>query len=80
MHSNTSFGSVQNSVFQTVVNYLNMKGLKARGAARGQVMGTDQRHTTAYASIVDLDEAYKVGQKTVEMALYEGNGWMGTNI
>lgn len=74
----TSFGSSQNSVWQTVVNYLNNKGLKARGAARGQVMGTDQRHTTAYASIVDLDEAYKVGQKAVEIAIYEGNGWMAT--
>lgn len=74
----TSFGSSQNSVFQTVVNYLNMKGLKARGAARGQVMGTDQRDTTAYASIVDLDEAYKVGQKAVDIAVKEGNGWMAT--
>jgi 6-phosphofructokinase len=74
----TSFGSSQTSVFQTVVNYLNGKGLKARGAARGQVMGTDQRDTTAYASIVDLDEAYKVGQKAVEIALDDGNGWMAT--
>jgi 6-phosphofructokinase 1 len=74
----TSFGSSQMSVYQTVVNYLNSKGLKARGAARGQVMGTDQRHTTSYASIVDLDEAYKVGQKAVEIALNDGNGWMAT--
>ncbi len=74
----TSFGSSQSSVFQTVVNYLNKKGLKARGAARGQVMGTDQRHSTAYTSIVDLDEAYKVGQKAVEIAVYDGNGWMAT--
>ena len=74
----TSFGSSQNSVYQTVVNYLNSKGLKARGAARGQVMGTDQRDTIAYASIVDLDEAYKVGQKAVEIALNHGNGWMAT--
>jgi 6-phosphofructokinase 1 len=73
-----SFGSSQNSVFQTVVNYLNSKGLKARGAARGQVMGTDQRDTTAYASVVDLDEAYKVGQKAVEIAVCEGNGYMST--
>ena len=71
---NTSFGSGQNSVFQTVVNYLNSKGLKTRG----QVMGTDQRDTTAFASIVDLDEAYKVAQKAVEIALYDGNGWMAT--
>lgn len=74
----TSFGSSQNSVFQTVVNYLNSKGLKTRGAARGQVMGTDQRGTTAYTSVVDLDEAYKVGQKAVEIALFNGNGWMAT--
>jgi 6-phosphofructokinase 1 len=74
----TSFGSSQNSVFQTVVNWLNNKGLKTRGSARGQVMGTDQRDTTAYASIVDLDEAYKVGQKAVEIALNDGTGWMAT--
>jgi 6-phosphofructokinase len=74
----TSFGSSQISVYQAVVNYLNEKGLKARGAARGQVMGTDQRDTTAYASVVDLDEAYKVGQKAVDIALHDGNGWMAT--
>lgn len=74
----TSFGSSQNSVYQNVVNYLNSNGLKAAGAARGQVMGTDQRDTTAYASVVDLDEAYKVGQKAVEIALNDGNGWMAT--
>jgi ATP-dependent phosphofructokinase / diphosphate-dependent phosphofructokinase len=74
----TSFGSSHTSVFQTVVNYLNMKGINARGSARGQVMGTDQRDTAAYASIVDLDEAYKVGQKAVEIALKEENGWMAT--
>lgn len=73
-----SFGSSHNSVYQIVVNYLNSKGLKARGSARGQVMGTDQRDTTAFASVVDLDEAYKVGQKAVEIALNDGNGWMAT--
>ena len=74
----TSFGSSKISVSQAVVNYLNEKGLKARGAARGQVMGTDQRHSAIYASTVDLEEAYKVGQKAVEIALTEGNGWMAT--
>lgn len=73
-----SFGSSQTSVYQTVVNYLNSKGLKARGSARGQVMGTDQRDTSAFASIVDLDEAYKVGQKAVDIAINDGNGWMAT--
>lgn len=74
----TSFGSSKLSVYQAVVNYLNSKGIKARGAARGQVMGTDQRDTAIYASTVDLDEAYKVGQKAVEIAMNEGNGWMAT--
>ncbi|KUO60225.1 6-phosphofructokinase [bacterium BRH_c32] len=74
----TSFGSSKMSVYQSVVNYLNAKGLKAKGASRGQVMGTDQRDTMIYASTVDLDEAYKVGQKSVEIAMNEGNGWMAT--
>jgi len=74
----TSFGSSKVSVYQSVVNYLNTKGLKAKGAARGQVMGTDQRDTMIYASTVDLDEAYRVGQKAVEIAMNEGNGWMAT--
>ena len=74
----TSFGSSQQSVFQAVVNYLNSKGLQARGKARGQVMGTDQRDTAVYASTVDLDEAYRVGQKAVDIAMNEGNGWMAT--
>jgi 6-phosphofructokinase 1 len=74
----TSFGSSKVSVYQKVVNFLNEKGLKAKGAARGQVMGTDQRDTMIYASTIDLDEAYKVGQKAVEIALTDGNGWMAT--
>ncbi len=74
----TSFGSSKISVFQVVVNYLNEKGLKAKGSARGQLMGTDQRDTMIYASTVDLDEAYKVGQKAVDIAMNEGNGWMST--
>ncbi len=74
----TSFGSSKMSVFQKVVNYLNETGIKAKGAARGQVSGTDQRDTMIYASTVDLDEAYKVGQKAVEVAMKDGNGWMAT--
>ena len=74
----TEYGSSRNSVQQTVVNYLNKIGLKACGSARGQVMGTDQRHSMIYSSVVDLDEAYKVGQKAVEIAMNEGNGWMAT--
>ncbi len=74
----TSFGSSQISVYQNIINRLNEKGLKARGSARGQVMGTDQRATAIYASIIDIDEAYRVGQKAVEIAINEGNGWMAT--
>jgi 6-phosphofructokinase 1 len=74
----TNFGATKISVYQTVINYLNEKGLKARGAARGQVAGTDQRDTAIYASTVDLDEAWQVGKKAVEIALHDGNGWMAT--
>jgi 6-phosphofructokinase len=74
----TSFGASKQSVYQSVVNYLNSKGIRAQGSARGQVMGTDQRHSIIYASTVDLDEAYKVGQKAVEIALSGENGWMAT--
>ncbi len=76
----TSFGSSKVSVQQTVVNYLNDKGIKARGAARGQVMGTDQRHSIIYGSTIDLDEAYRVGQKAVDIAVNDGNGWMATML
>ncbi len=74
----TVFGASQISVYQTVVNHLNSKGFNVTGKARGQVMGTDQRDTMIYASTVDLDEAYKVGQKAVDIAMNEGNGWMAT--
>ena len=50
------FSSSETTVAQTVVNYLNKVGLKARGSARGNVPGTDQRHSMAYASTVDLEE------------------------
>ena len=74
----TQFGSSQLTVQQAVVNYLNSKGIKAAGSARGQVPGTDQRHNMIYASVTDLDEAYNVGRKAVEIALHDGNGWMAT--
>src|SRR5262249_4772570 len=46
----TSFSASQLTVAQIVVNYLNNAGLAAKGAARGNVPGTDQRHAMAYAS------------------------------
>lgn len=78
LFGHVAYGSGKESAYQHVVNYLNQVGLKAKGAARGQVPGTDQRHSMVYASTVDLEEAYKVGQKAVEIALYDGNGWMAT--
>jgi ATP-dependent phosphofructokinase / diphosphate-dependent phosphofructokinase len=74
----TSFGSSKMTVAQAVVNYLNGKGLPVKGAARGNVMGTDQRHSMAYASAVDLDEAYRLGQKAVELAATGQSGFMAT--
>jgi len=58
-----SFGHVQFSASKTtvasmVVNYLNEAGLPVNGTARSNVPGTHQRHDIAYASTVDLDEAY----------------------
>jgi 6-phosphofructokinase 1 len=41
-------------------------------------MGTDQRHSMAYASAVDLDEAYRVGQKALELAAAGRSGFMAT--
>jgi 6-phosphofructokinase len=78
-----SFGHVQFSASQVtverlVVNYLNEGGLAARGSARGNVPGTDQRHNMIYASTVDLEEAYRVGQKAAQIAVEDGSGYMAT--
>jgi 6-phosphofructokinase len=73
-----SFSASQITVAQTVVNYLNHVGLATKGAARGNVSGTDQRHSMAYASPVDLDEAYALGQTAVELAAAGQSGYMAT--
>jgi 6-phosphofructokinase len=74
----TEFSSSRMTVERIVVNYLNERGLAARGAARGNVSGTDQRHNMIYASTVDLDEAYRVGQKAAQIAVDDGSGYMST--
>jgi len=74
----TDFGASKVTVAQKVVNMLNAKGLPVPGKARGQIPGTDQRDACLYASIVDLDEAYRVGQKAVLIAQENENGWMAT--
>jgi len=74
----TMFSASQMTVEQIVVNYLNEVGLAARGAARGNVPGTDQRHHIITASTVDLEEAYQVGQQAVFVAVQDGSGYMAT--
>ncbi len=74
----TMHASSQLSVEQIIVNYLNRVGLAAKGAARGNIPGTGQRDSAIYASTVDLEEAYKVGQKAVQIAVKYGSGFMST--
>jgi 6-phosphofructokinase 1 len=74
----TSFSASQMTVAQIIVNYLNSRGLAAKGAARCNVPGTDQRNAIAYASTVDLDEAYKAGEKAVQLAAAGESGFMST--
>ena len=72
------FSSSQMTVAQIVVNHLNKVGLATKGAARGNVPGTDQRHAMAYASTVDLEEAYKSGQMAAILAARGESGFMST--
>ena len=72
------FGASDLTAQQAVVTYLNQRGLAARGSARGNVSGTDQRDTSAFASTVDIEEAYRVGRHAAVVALRDGNGWMST--
>ncbi len=74
----TSFSASQLTVAQIVVNYLNKAGLAAKGAARGNVPGTDQRHAMAYASTVDLEEAFRSGQMAALLAASGEGGYMAT--
>jgi len=74
----TSFSASQNQVAQIVVNYLNKAGLAAKGSARCNIPGTDQRHCMAYASSVDLEEAYRSGQKAAQLAAHGEGGFMAT--
>ena len=73
-----AFSSSQTTVCQVVVNYLNRVGLACKGAARGNVSGTDQRHAMALASTVDLEEAYRSGQTAALLAAAGESGFMAT--
>lgn len=72
------YGASKTSAVQVVVNYLNEKGIKSRGQVTGQLPGVLQRSASIQASPVDLDEAYEVGRKAVQIALEDGTGWMAT--
>ncbi len=72
------YGASESTAAQAVVNYLNHVHLKARGQATGQVPGVIQRGVSMFASEVDIDEAYEVGRKAVEIAMKDGTGWMAT--
>jgi 6-phosphofructokinase len=78
LFGHTEYSSSEITVGQIVTNFLNKVGLKANGMARGQVPGTDQRNAIVYASTVDLDEAYKVGEKAVLIASEGESGYMAT--
>lgn len=68
LFGHAQFSASETTAAQIVVNYLNRKGLKARGTARFDIPGTLQRHSMAYASTVDIAEAYAVGQKAALLA------------
>jgi ATP-dependent phosphofructokinase / diphosphate-dependent phosphofructokinase len=74
----TQFSSSDMTVAQLAINVLNRRGLPVKGAARANVPGTDQRHNMAFASPVDLDEAFRVGQKAAELAAAGASGYMAT--
>jgi len=74
----TQFSSSEITVAQKLVNELNSRGLAVKGSARCNVPGTDQRHNMIYASTVDLEEAYKVGQKAARLASDGESGFMAT--
>jgi 6-phosphofructokinase len=72
------YGASKQATAQVVANYLNEKGLNAKGQASWQVPGILQRSTSLCLSSVDVDEAFKVGKKAVEIAMSEGSGYMAT--
>jgi len=72
------YGASETTAVQQVTNYLNRHGLKARGQATCQQAGVMQRNASIYASKVDIEEAYRVGEKAVEIAMTDGSGYMAT--
>jgi len=71
-----AFSSSRATVAEVLVNHLNDVGFPAKGLARGQVPGTEQRDAMLYASPVDLAEAYQAGWLAVSMACEGTDGVM----
>ncbi len=74
------YGASESTAVQQVTNYLNRHGLKARGQATCQQVGVMQRDASIYASKVDIEEAYQVGAKAVDIAMKDGTGYMATML
>ena len=74
------YGASKTAVAQVVANFLNDSKLNARGQATWQVPGVMQRSTSLYMSTVDVNEAFQVGRKAVEIAFTEGTGYMATML
>lgn len=75
---NVEYSSSRTTVVQEIVNYLNDNRLGTRGLATAQNPGALQRCLSLHASSVDIEEAYQVARKAVEIAFSEGGGWMAT--
>ncbi|TWT58013.1 6-phosphofructokinase [Thalassoglobus neptunius] len=73
-----TFSSSKITVGQMLTNALNDRGLAVKGAARCNVPGTHQRNDMVYASTVDLEESYYVGQKAALLAGAGEHGYMST--
>ena len=72
------YGAAATTVQQVIVNRLHEAGLAIPGTARGHVPGDDQRTVAAYASTVDISEAFAVAVHATEIARTDGSGWMST--
>ena len=72
------YGASSATAAQMAVNYLNRMGFPVRGQATGQIPGVLQRCASIDASRTDLEEAYMVGAKAVEIALSGETGMMAT--
>ncbi|MGD9853753.1 MAG: 6-phosphofructokinase, partial [Planctomycetaceae bacterium] len=66
------------TVAQMLTNALNEQKLPVKGAVRCNVPGTHQRNDMVYASTVDLEESYYVGQKAALLAAAGEHGYMAT--